>query len=62
MYREKKECVSDLVILTDGNSKSFWLTRLRMYSIRCLLSGQANCTGGVSVLIASTMVCHMHRR
>lgn len=49
---------SDIVLLTDGNSKSFWLTRLRMYSIRYRFCGHANCTGGVRVLIAVTMVCH----
>lgn len=48
------------LLLTDGNSKSFWLMRLRMYSIRYLFSGHANCTGGVRVLIAVTMVCHKH--
>ena len=56
-------CVpSDFVLLTDGNSKSFWLTRLRKYSIRYRFSGQANCTGGVRLLIAVTMVCHKHRK
>lgn len=29
-----------------------------MYSIRYRFSGHANCTGGVRVLIAVTMVCH----
>lgn len=52
--------VSDILLLTDGNSKSFWLTRLRTYSIRYRFSGHANCTGGVRVLIAVTMVCHKH--
>lgn len=53
-------CASDIGLLTDGNSKSFWLTRLRMYSMRYRFSGHANCTGGVRVLIAVTMVCHKH--
>lgn len=50
--------VSSNELLTDGNSKSFWLTRLRMYSIRYWFPGHANFTGGVRVLIAVTMVCH----
>lgn len=47
----------DILLLTDGKSKSFWLTKLRMYSIRHWFSGHANWTGGVRVLIAVTMVC-----
>lgn len=54
--------VSGVELLTDGKSKSFWLTRLRTYSIRCRFSGHANCTGGVRVLIAVTIVCRKRNK
>lgn len=54
---KQKTVMSGVELLTDGKSKSFWLTRLRTYSIRCRFSGHANCTGGVRVLIAVTIVC-----
>lgn len=42
--------------LTEGNSKSFWFTWCRTYSIRHWFAGQANWHGGVSVVMADTIV------
>lgn len=42
--------------LTEGNSKSLWFTWFRTYSIRDWFAGQANWHGGVSVVMADTMV------
>ena len=44
------------MILTEVNSKSFWLARLRMYSSLNWLAAQARWTGGVRVVMAATIV------
>ena len=45
------------VQLTVGNSKSFWFAWCMTYWIWLLFAGQANWHGGVSVVMAATIVC-----
>lgn len=55
-------CSVTALILTDVNSKFFWLGKLVMYSIRRWFSWQATWIGGARVLIAATIVWNRDTR